>query len=70
MNGKCTNCGKPSATDYCADCEPIRDRLEAMRAKQIEDRKKPSSGKSPRPNLGDYFFSRARLFAAQRATNQ
>lgn len=42
---KCTNCGKESPADYCADCEKFREQLERLRAAQKEWRKRGMPGR-------------------------
>lgn len=36
----CTNCGQPSAADYCAVCAQFRERLEELRAAHRERRRR------------------------------
>lgn len=63
---KCTNCGVESTTHYCATCEPIRERLEALRLKQREDRRriKPPRFKA-KPRVGGWFSSQVNRYLEQ-----
>jgi len=55
----CTNCHQPSPTDYCADCEQFRERLEKLRADQQQRLRDMRSGKiksaRPQKRVGAWF---------------
>lgn len=61
----CTNCGNPSATKYCPTCEPIRERLEKLRADQAERRRRPGPYKKARKQLGASFFDQCKRHGKQ-----
>jgi hypothetical protein len=60
--GKCTNCGQPSATDYCPNCEQFRERLEKLRADQRERRRRPIPYQKPRKQVGSWFMPQCRQY--------
>lgn len=63
---KCTNCGKPSLTVYCPNCEQFRERLERMRAEHKQFWRDVRAGKielkrPPRkPAGGAHFFNQCK----------
>lgn len=63
--GKCTNCGLPSAAEYCPTCEPLRERLEKLRADQRERRRKPMPFRSRRSSAGSWFMQQCKKYGAQ-----
>jgi hypothetical protein len=72
----CTNCGAASQTEYCATCEPLRERLESLRAAQKQFWRDVRSGKRElvhppkRSNAGAHFVMQSRKYAAQRVAER
>lgn len=56
----CTNCGQPSAADYCPNCEQFRDRLERLRVAQQERRRNPGPYRKPPKRVGAGFMDQCR----------
>lgn len=75
MNPRCTNCGKPSESEYCATCEPLRERLESLREKQRQYWRDVRSGKRvvqpPKKTVrgGAHFLMQCRKHAPSHLNN-